>query len=333
MENTTLATPAAIDLSGGIIEIEYSVDSRIPGGMDIILVVFALIFLHRRRPAGAGIFGCLIGMMCILATAEMILQAATIPLAFRPLRSAVEGGLAGFQTQEHVLQRQNTVLSLAENIVVITNNAVADVLLIYRCYVIWRTSHKKVVALPTLFALGATVSGYVQAYQGYAFQSTHEDLRIFFALVLLTNGTLTGLTVGRILYTGRQLRATSQVGFIQRLESGAIYLLGSSAAIVVQSLAGSTKPVASLSLGSIKGSSGWGKRSNGRELFHTDNIFPSKMEAMHSKTVNQACLKSSKVSSFPRLAFPPGRDRLAGNYLRVKSGSQKICEGVKVKAI
>jgi hypothetical protein len=56
----------------------------------------------------------------------------------------------------------------------------------------------------------------MSSYQRYAAPTSHPDLRIFFGSVVATNLTLTGLTVGRIWYTRRNLRVTGQTKLVRR---------------------------------------------------------------------------------------------------------------------
>ncbi|KAJ7866694.1 hypothetical protein B0H13DRAFT_2352356 [Mycena leptocephala] len=199
-------------------------------GIYVVLLILALYLLRRRRPTGYRIFGCLIGAMCIFGTVQVILQAVLLRLALRTLLLlARDDDISG-----EVLQWQQTrnLIHFAQYILGITDNAVTDSLLIFRCYVIWKTSHKWVVALPVLLAFATTAAGCAVSYKNYSVVDT-DSLIVVLALVLATNITLAVLTVGRILYTRRNLRTLGQTTFIQRyntaikvlLESAVLYLL------------------------------------------------------------------------------------------------------------
>ncbi|KAJ7866695.1 hypothetical protein B0H13DRAFT_2352357 [Mycena leptocephala] len=201
-------------------------------GIYVVLLVLALYLLHRRRPTGYRIFGCLIGAMCIIGTAQVILQAVLVRLALRTLfLLARDDDVSGEVLQ---LQQTKSFIHLAQFLLGVTDNAVTDSLLIFRCYVIWKTSHKWVVALPILLAFATTAAGYVASYQNYPTLVFHVDsLIVFLALALVTNISLAALMAGRILYTRRNLRTLAQTTFIRRydtaikvlLESAVLYLL------------------------------------------------------------------------------------------------------------
>ncbi|KAJ7451584.1 hypothetical protein FB451DRAFT_702152 [Mycena latifolia] len=133
-------------------------------GIYMLLVIFAIYFLRRRRPVGHRILICAIGVMFIFAMTEMALQIVTATLSMKSLYSAAHGDRALFSGP---LQRISRILGFVENLLLITNNTVTDSFLIYRCYVIWGTSSykKKVVILPLLLLLCTTVVAYVTVYR------------------------------------------------------------------------------------------------------------------------------------------------------------------------
>ncbi|KAJ7732072.1 hypothetical protein DFH07DRAFT_781062 [Mycena maculata] len=212
-------------------------------GIYIVLATLAFWFLHHRRPAGHRTLACLLAAMLTLCTVEMVLQAITTTLLLQTLYSAEEDSTQSIQQAS--FQRLDTTISLAEQVLVITNNAMADILLIYRCYIIWRnTGHERVIALPVLLAIATMVLGYLDAYQTYVASTRNLDLPIFFALALATNLTLTGLTVGRILYTKWSVKIVGQTNLIRRyntaikmlLESAVLYLIFNVTMLVARSL-------------------------------------------------------------------------------------------------
>ncbi|KAJ7676119.1 hypothetical protein B0H17DRAFT_128354 [Mycena rosella] len=246
MNKTIDVSAAWEDSLQGVIQVEIVLFMQ---GMNVLLVGVALWLLHRQRPPGAGVLSSVIPAMCILTTAGVFVDAATTPLVLRVLQSAAESGSAPGES----LRRMKTALALAEDILVVTSNAVADGLLIYRCHAIWNNSrHRKLVSLPISLALATAVSGYVLSCQSYPAPAVRPDLRIFYGLVVATNTMVTGFTVGRILYISRGLGPTGQTRFSQRyntalkmlLESAVIYLICSLVVIVQQSVAGFSTPIA-----------------------------------------------------------------------------------------
>ncbi|KAJ7451350.1 hypothetical protein FB451DRAFT_1284284 [Mycena latifolia] len=208
-------------------------------GMYIILVGLALWSLFRRKPAGYRVLSGLISAMCIFGTVEMVLQTVDTQILLRSLYTPGEA-------EGQVIHRTDKLLSFAENLLVVTNNAIADSLLIYRCYVIWgsSSSNKKVIVLPILLSLATAASGYLAAYQDFEIPGP-PDPRIFFGLVVATNLTLTVLSAGRIFYTRRKLQRVGQTAIARRyttaikmlLESAVIYLILSLTIIVERALA------------------------------------------------------------------------------------------------
>jgi len=111
------------------------------------------------------------------------------------------------------------VLETAGAVVYVTNNLIADALLIYRCYVIWNTVYITVVPLILLVAT---------MILGYSIQ-----LKLFFILSLSMNLFVPALVAGRLWWIVRRLRGpggavTRRKGrnaIIIILESGLIYSL------------------------------------------------------------------------------------------------------------
>ncbi|KAJ7137578.1 hypothetical protein C8R43DRAFT_1132173 [Mycena crocata] len=216
-------------------------------GIYVILVIFALYFLHRRRLAGRHVLSCLIGAMCILGIAETVLQTVSTGLWLNQLSAAAQGNKPKDTLGETSLQDTQYLIRFAESILLITNNALADSLMVYRCYLVWRNSYRVVVALPVLLALAATISGYVSAYQQFYKTPTPDpQLRLFFGLLIGTTISLSVLTVGRIWHISRAVRSR-QTKWGRRyntaikilLESAVAYLICSCAFVAAQALGGS----------------------------------------------------------------------------------------------
>ncbi|KAJ7615693.1 hypothetical protein B0H17DRAFT_1220425 [Mycena rosella] len=230
-----LATPSRDDVLQNLMQTEIILFMH---GMYIVLVGLALWSLLRRKPAGYRVLSGLIIAMCIFGTVEMVLQAVDERVLVRALYSTSDA-------EGQSIKRSDDRLTFAENLLVVTNSAIADTLLIYRCYVLW-DRNKKVIVLPILlFSLPPVPAGYMAAYQDYI-TTGPPDPRIFFGLVVATNLTLTGLTVGRVFYNRRRLLRIGQTRTVRRyniaikmlLESAVIYLIVSLTIIVERALAG-----------------------------------------------------------------------------------------------
>ncbi|KAJ7689120.1 hypothetical protein B0H17DRAFT_1202484 [Mycena rosella] len=163
--------------------------------------------------------------------AEIALQVVTATLSMRALSAAGRADATIYSGQWDSLQHMSQILSFVEDLLLVTNNAVTDSFLIYRCYIVWSTSRykKKVVISPLLLLLSTTTVGSVTVYRNnLAPVESHFDSRILFGLAMSTNLLVTGLTVGRIWSTRRHLRTIGQTISIQRYDIAMSMLLESS---------------------------------------------------------------------------------------------------------
>jgi len=140
-----------------------------------------------------------------------------------------------------------TRLDTAIAVIYVTNNILADGLLIYRCYVIWGTNY--ILIVPVLLLLVTIVFGY------------SLQLRLFFILSLTTNLFVSTLTAGRIWWITRLASPLLESQTLKRsskavaivLESGAIYAIAVSIHMVLFHLNLPGDDVAFLALGQIVG--------------------------------------------------------------------------------
>ncbi|KAF7364062.1 hypothetical protein MSAN_01065000 [Mycena sanguinolenta] len=124
-------------------------------------------------------------------------------------------------------------LFYAGNMLYVANNAIADALFIYRCYVIWNHNIYVVVA-PFIMVVVTIVFGVDQAL----------PLAPFFGITLGTNVLVTGLTAGRIWWIGRQnrvhlkpdMRARYMSSISIIVESGVIYSAGILTWLILQAI-------------------------------------------------------------------------------------------------
>ncbi|KAJ7451565.1 hypothetical protein FB451DRAFT_1283608 [Mycena latifolia] len=200
------------------------------------LAVVAFRLFSRRSADGRAIFMSAIVVMLFLALTEIIIQLVLTSLALRSLYSVVQDAseTIAFLRHQTSFQRLFQRIHFAQDMILITNNAIADGLFIYRCYVVWGYN-KRVISLPVLLLLITTVLGYVSVYRNdISNPGSHiMDIRVGFAFAIATNLTLTGLTAGRIWWAKRQLAVVGRSKSSQRyttaisvlLESGAAYCL------------------------------------------------------------------------------------------------------------
>ncbi|KAF9475744.1 hypothetical protein BDN70DRAFT_883304 [Pholiota conissans] len=111
----------------------------------------------------------------------------------------------------------------------VTNNVIADSLLLYRCWVVWE--YRKMVMLgPMILLIAGTACGYTfeASTTGLA-----DDIWIYLIMTLILNATLTTLTAGRIWYLAKKARLVLGMGLLRRynatitilIESGILYSL------------------------------------------------------------------------------------------------------------
>ncbi|KAJ7837361.1 hypothetical protein B0H14DRAFT_2791508, partial [Mycena olivaceomarginata] len=102
---------------------------------------------------------------------------------------------------------KNVLYNFVEDVLLVTNNALTDGVLIYRCWLIWGKNYY-VIAGPSVMLLLTSVLSYLSAVEGDypSAKGPAVDLRIGFLLGLLTNIVLVGLTAGRIFNTRRTAR-------------------------------------------------------------------------------------------------------------------------------
>ncbi|KAJ7433047.1 hypothetical protein B0H11DRAFT_2377295, partial [Mycena galericulata] len=128
-------------------------------GIYVLLVIFALYFLCQRKLAGKRVLICAIAVMFIFAMVGMALQVVSTMLELQTLYAAVHN--EGQDGQLNSPTRLSDALEFVGLFLLVANNAITDLFLTYRCYLIWGTSHKKkVVILPLFLVLVTTASSF-----------------------------------------------------------------------------------------------------------------------------------------------------------------------------
>ncbi|KAK7012898.1 hypothetical protein R3P38DRAFT_1533529 [Favolaschia claudopus] len=212
-------------------------------GIYVSLSALALYLLRHRRPKGFRIFVGAIAAMFVLAMSEIALQITGLVLSMRAVYSIASGAPTTNPLEWTELTRR--MLEFFEFFFLITNNLITESLLIYRCYAIWSTysKPKSVIALPIFLLFCSSVFAYTATALN-AFISHYIDSRIVLTLVFTDNVLVTGLIVGRIWYTRRQMKTVGRSNFIRRyntaiamlLESATIYFLFLCVALVSVSM-------------------------------------------------------------------------------------------------
>jgi len=198
-------------------------------GILLVLVAFALTLLVRRQAAGGPILLIATSLMFLLATVQFIARILASQKAFEVLYLAVQGQFASNSALARNAAAQNLALNFVEDVLLVTNNIVTDGVLIYRCYLIWGRNYYAIAA-PAILLFVSSILSYLAAYEGdYPSASGPTvDLRIGFALSVLTNIVLVGLTAGRILFTRRKAQVAGlHAEVLQRYNSATAMVLES----------------------------------------------------------------------------------------------------------
>ncbi|KAJ7100387.1 hypothetical protein C8R44DRAFT_351765 [Mycena epipterygia] len=197
-------------------------------GVYIPLFIFSIQSLTHRNSPGRLVMLTTTWLMFILGTCGTLLVVTEAALAIRITKAVVQGS-----TDIPGLLQVFRRVQLTEVVRVAVNNLLTDLLLLYRCYIIWGS--KKVVLLLPAACILATVVLSVLAW------ITHPDGQVYlvdsrapFIMTLGTNALLMCLAIGRIWYAGRQVQILqNHRGFRNQynsaiallLESGAMYCL------------------------------------------------------------------------------------------------------------
>ncbi|KAF7342379.1 hypothetical protein MVEN_01826800 [Mycena venus] len=196
-------------------------------GILLLLFVLALFFLLRHHAEGQSIRVLLFTAILLAGFAifQVVLDVALVALPNTVLQICMKEGMS--QRAMSLLETFATIYNVRQGALA-TNNAIADSLLLYRCYLIWATSRysRLVVAIPLLLILATAAIAYAAIYLVL-------DIRIPFGFALLTNVVLLGLTGGRIWYKRRQAAVLLGAAVVHRrytatleiiFESGLIYV-------------------------------------------------------------------------------------------------------------
>jgi hypothetical protein len=167
-------------------------------------------------------------IMFTLSTAHIIVQLVQAITAFIQYGDVPNGPHEFYAS----LSLPLSVLKLA---IYVTNNVIADGLVIYRCYIVWG-SLWSVLVVPITMLIGTTICGYRSVYNFSQGQNITPTTTAWgdamFILSLLTNLLVTTLIASRIYWIGRRSNAVNGPGHSQKynytvaivLESGALYL-------------------------------------------------------------------------------------------------------------
>ncbi|KAF7352368.1 hypothetical protein MVEN_01200700 [Mycena venus] len=190
----------------------------------LALFILAIRHLCLNKVSGGRSMIILMSALFVLSTTQVVLYLVQSVYVLQLLRLDVEGN---FRLRTALVANR---ISFAQDMFLITNNALTDSLLIRRCYVIWG-KRKFVTILPVIMLAATTILGYISAVQINLFYTVAFNPAIVYILSVATNTMLTTLAAGRIWWSGRDvrrnLRQSSDKAYnaaaAMILESGAIY--------------------------------------------------------------------------------------------------------------
>ncbi|KAG1724550.1 hypothetical protein EDB19DRAFT_1949649 [Suillus lakei] len=172
-----------------------------------IATIWALIYKRGTRNINRPITVVAI-LLLILSTAHMVVDIIRVEDGLVKYRDTSPGGpVAFFQDIS-----QNTYV--IKNVIWALQTLLGDGVVIYRCYVVWRSVW--IIILPSMMWFGVAVTGFTAAY--YASQASGDGtiylnpigqwVTTFFALTLSVNLISTGLLAYRIWTIERKISAT-----------------------------------------------------------------------------------------------------------------------------
>ncbi|KAF8143138.1 hypothetical protein K438DRAFT_1876647 [Mycena galopus ATCC 62051] len=197
-------------------------DTSVP--IFLILFFIAIRNLGRRETAGKSVLLTFSWALAALGTAQAVLSISRTIETLRLLNKVVKQGAD--LNPGPVPARTYILLGFAEDVVFVVNNLTADLLFLYRCYVIWGPQ-KKVLVVPGTFILLTVVLGCIASTQALGPISTAG-----YTIGAATNLTLVAFTAGRIwlkrrdaihIDTNSTLRNRYSTVIAMIVESGALY--------------------------------------------------------------------------------------------------------------
>ncbi|KAJ7432405.1 hypothetical protein FB451DRAFT_1573155 [Mycena latifolia] len=135
---------------------ETCVNILLYGVLLILLVVAGYLLLHRRRAcAGWRSLAATISAMSVLATLQLGNHIWGMVLAFQILHLALQGDVMPHSPRAIQATNLYVYINMAGDLLLVTNNFVADSLFTYRCFVVWGRDGR-VVAVPMFMILTTT---------------------------------------------------------------------------------------------------------------------------------------------------------------------------------
>ncbi|KAJ7195066.1 hypothetical protein GGX14DRAFT_475337, partial [Mycena pura] len=195
-----------------------------------VLFLFSIPSLHRHIPSRKIIL-VTAWTMFLFATSSILLASIATATSMSVVYMLVQGSN---NAPAHLIRLYHALV-LVQDIILVLNNLVTDLLLLFRCYVIWG-SRKRILVLPGILIAATMVVGCLAGLEHYGLisLSSYVDPRVPVGMAGATNVLLTCLTAGRIWYIRREVqslpgwrasRKRYKTASAIILESGVLYTL------------------------------------------------------------------------------------------------------------
>lgn len=186
-------------------------------GVHLVLLCLCAFFLIRKSSLVRTIILLSLITIFALATADVAL---TFNLVLHDIPAVIKLELSPNTLVKHVLLKHSLF---------VTNNIIADALLLYRCYLVWDRNRFVSCGCVALI-LAETILGY---YSAETFTLEQVLVPFYYWIVFAINIIITATTAGRMWWIARVTRATLglqhtrsyKIAIVILIESGAIYAL------------------------------------------------------------------------------------------------------------
>lgn len=186
-------------------------------GVHLVLLCLCAFFLIRKSSLLRTIILLSLITIFALATADVAL---TFNLVLHDIPAVIKLELSPNTLVKHVLLKHSLF---------VTNNIIADALLLYRCYLVWDRNRFVSCGCVALI-LAETILGY---YSAETFTLEQVLVPFYYWIVFAINIIITATTAGRMWWIARVTRATLglqhtrsyKIAIVILIESGAIYAL------------------------------------------------------------------------------------------------------------
>ncbi|KAJ6508450.1 hypothetical protein C8R45DRAFT_1168576 [Mycena sanguinolenta] len=192
-------------------------------GICILLALQACYFLSRRTSSGRGVLIWAMAVACAFSILQMGYQVGfTVKFARLQLAAEIEEIVSEQQRLQDSFQRLSQMKAQWDSTTIVLNNFGADSL--------FSRYRKQIISIPLILLVLTTILGVT--FSALPGGDLPHHLVVFLGAIV-TNVILTGLAIGRIWWTRRQLRVVGHTKLAQRYNTAIVMLLESSSLYLV----------------------------------------------------------------------------------------------------